>query len=191
MSAPESTDSPAEIQSYKGFDLALKCREHSFVVGQSCTLDGKIVCCQNGYHACEHPLDVLGYYPAGQSRYARVTQSGDLSRDGSDSKVASRTIRIDEEITLEELIEAAITKTIRESIPSGAASATGYSGAASATGDRGRVCGAEGCALFLVYRDEVSGDILHAWAGIAGRNGIKPLTWYQLDSDGKPQEVES
>ena len=80
----------------------------------------------------------------------------------------------------------------------GAASATGLMGAASATGERGaamssgpfgRVMGADGCALFLVYRDPDDGKILHAWAGIAGRDGIRPMTWYQLGADGLPLEV--
>jgi hypothetical protein len=79
----------------------------------------------------------------------------------------------------------------------GAASATGDCGAASATGDcgaamsagyGGRAMGADGCALFLVYRD---GDykIIHAWAGIAGQGGILPDVFYTLNADGKPVEV--
>jgi hypothetical protein len=70
----------------------------------------------------------------------------------------------------------------------GAASATGDSGAASATGHSGRVMGADGCALFLVHRNSKTGEIKHAWAGIAGRDGIKPLTWYTLGADGAPIE---
>jgi hypothetical protein len=79
----------------------------------------------------------------------------------------------------------------------GAASATGDCGAASATGDcgaamsagyGGRAMGADGCALFLVYRD---GDykIIHAWAGIVGQGGILPDVFYTLNADGKPVEV--
>jgi hypothetical protein len=70
----------------------------------------------------------------------------------------------------------------------GAASATGYQGAASATGYAGKVSGAAGNALFLVERD---GDynIVAVWAGIAGRDDIKPDTWYTLQG-GKPVEVE-
>ena len=89
----------------------------------------------------------------------------------------------------------------------GAASATGYQGAASATGDWGAasatgyhsiaVAGgyeckamvAKDCALFLVSRDNDTGAILHVWAGIAGRGGIKPMTWYRLDDDGQLVEV--
>ncbi|MHA3913879.1 DUF7666 domain-containing protein [Halovulum sp. GXIMD14793] len=71
--------------------------------------------------------------------------------------------------------------------PQGAASATGPQGAASATGYRGAASGSEGCALFLVERN-ISDEILSVWAGIAGRDGIKPDTFYTL-IDGVPKEV--
>jgi hypothetical protein len=70
----------------------------------------------------------------------------------------------------------------------GAASATGDQGAASATGYAGKAMGAEGNALFLVERAN-DYKIVAVWAGIAGADGIKPLTWYTLQG-GKPVEVE-
>jgi len=69
----------------------------------------------------------------------------------------------------------------------GAASATGYRGAAMASGYAGSVSGAEGNALFLVERDDEY-NIVSVWAGIAGRDGIKPNTFYAL-CGGKPVEV--
>ncbi|AEH88150.1 DUF7666 domain-containing protein [Mesorhizobium opportunistum] len=70
----------------------------------------------------------------------------------------------------------------------GAATASGEQGAATASGFEGKVRGKDGCALFLVERS-TSGEILHAWAGIAGRDCIKPDKFYRL-VDGKPVEVE-
>jgi hypothetical protein len=259
-----------EIVSIKGFDAAWRCRDVQFAVGQSYEIEGGIEACKRGFHAVEgHPLEVFSYYPPGGSRYAEVRQSGALSRDRGDSKVASAKISIVAEISLGDLIGRAVKWVMDRAKPEegasatgdsgaasatgyrgaasatgdsgaasatgyrgaasatgsrGAASATGYRGAASATGDRGaasatgdsgaasatgyrgaasatgdsgaasasgwdgRVMGAEGCALFLVHRDE-SGKITHAWAGIAGRDGIKPLTWYRLGDDGKPVEI--
>mgnify|MGYP000159155096 CR=1 FL=1 len=72
--------------------------------------------------------------------------------------------------------------------PSGAASATGPSGAASATGFGGRAMAAEGCAIFLAERN-VDDEITSVFAGIAGKDGVKPMTWYTL-SGGNIVEVD-
>lgn len=57
------------------------------------------------------------------------------------------------------------------------------------SGYQGRVMGGKnGTALFLVYRDD-NYEIQHAWAGIVGKDGIKPGVWYALNSDGKPVEA--
>lgn len=71
---------------------------------------------------------------------------------------------------------------------SGAATASGDRGAM-ASGHEGRVSGILGAALFLVYRDPHTDKIVHAWSGIVGHGGVKPDTWYMLDSKGNPQET--
>ena len=98
-----------KIISYKGMDKNMQCRGMQYAVGEEFTVDGEIECCGNGLHACERPLDVLSYYaPGGGSRYFRVTQSGDLARDGDNSKVASRKMRVDAEIGIPGLVKAHI-----------------------------------------------------------------------------------
>ena len=71
---------------------------------------------------------------------------------------------------------------------SGAATASGNFGAATASGRNGKARGRAGCALFLTYRDS-DWKIVHAKALIVGRDGIKPNTYYSLDSAGNAVEV--
>ena len=97
------------IHSYKGFDKDMKCRGFQYEVGNDYEQDGKIKCCRNGFHACEFPLDVFTYYaPSCNSRYCTVTQSGDIDKNGENSKVASSKIHIETEIGLSGIIKAGV-----------------------------------------------------------------------------------
>ena len=209
-----------QIEAIKGFDANLQCRNFQFEIGKTYTQDGEIVLCENGFHAIEgRPLDVFNYYAAAGSRFAIVECSGDIARGPPpESKIASATITIKAELHLHDLIQRTVEWVIARAKPEngasatgfhgaasatgyeGAASATGYQGAASATGasstamasgSRGSVSGEKGCALFLVNRNPETGIIHHAWAGIVGRNGIKPNTFYTLDDKGTPKEAKA
>ena len=138
-----------KIISYKGMDSKMQCRGMQYEVGKEFSVDGDIECCGNGLHACERPLDVFGYYAPGTgARYFRVEQSGEMARDASDSKVASRKMRVDAEIGIPGLVKAHIeyvkTHTTTEHTDPERATA-GYRGAATA-GYRGAAtagnCGA-------------------------------------------------
>ncbi len=65
-----------KVIAYKGFTLDMKCREFQFAVGETYQHDGKVESCANGFHSCEHPLDVFCYYPPSESRFAIVEASG-------------------------------------------------------------------------------------------------------------------
>ncbi len=58
-----------------------------------------------------------------------------------------------------------------------------------AAGYSGRVMATAGNALFLAERND-DYEIIAVWAGIAGRDDIKPDTWYTLKG-GKPVEVQA
>ena len=46
-------------------------------VGTVHRVGGKIVCCENGFHFCENPLDCLTYYPMVQwNKFAKVRGYG-------------------------------------------------------------------------------------------------------------------
>ena len=140
------------IKSYKGFNRDLTCRGKQYEVGKEYEED-RAQSCECGMHACEYPLDCFSYYDPAHSVYYEVEQSGDLSRRGDDSKVASTKMKIGAEINIAGMVKASINY-IRERIKEekgsdddygassatgncGASSATGYKGASSATGDYG------------------------------------------------------
>nr|DAO79871.1 MAG TPA: hypothetical protein [Caudoviricetes sp.] len=95
-----------KIKAYKGFNSDMTCRKFQFEVGKEYEQEGKIEACENGFHACENPMDVFGYYPPSSSRYCEVEQSGSIDR-GKD-KIASSKIRIQCEIGLSGIIQAGV-----------------------------------------------------------------------------------
>ena len=131
------------IKAYKGFDKNLKCREFQFEIGREYE-EAKAKACECGFHACEYPLDVFSYYNPAESRFCEVEQSGDI--DKKENKTASTKIKIGAELSLKDIVAAAIKFTFERSTPEntnhatgdyGASSATGYKGASSATGNCG------------------------------------------------------
>ena len=212
------------IVAYKGFDKNLQCKGFQFEIGQSYSTDGEIVICERGFHACENPLDVWGYYAPSDSRFALVELSGDTARHSGDTKIVAAEITIKAEISLPEFIKRSVDYLLAHVVWKGAkktntgdqsaatntgnwsaatntgdqsaatntgnrsaATASGKDSVALASGFQGMVSGANGNALFLVERDEDL-KIIEAWAGIVGRDGIKPDTFYTL-KNGSPVEA--
>ena len=161
-----------KIIAYKGMDSNMQCRGMQYAVGKEFSVDGDIECCGNGLHACERPLDVLGYYPPGTgARYFRVEQSGDMARErGGDSKVASRKICVVAEIGIPGLakahIEYAKAHTTSEYTDPERATA-GYRGAATA-GDSGAATAGDYGAATAGYR----GAATSRGGASVGANGI-------------------
>ena len=106
---PAAEPAPVTVVAYKGFDKNLQCRGYQFEVGKTFDHAGPVEACSRGFHACENPMDVLGYYGVGDgNRFARVTLAGELSRHGEDSKIAAGRITLDAELRLPDFISAAV-----------------------------------------------------------------------------------
>ncbi|KES23118.1 hypothetical protein [Pseudomonas sp. AAC] len=186
MTRKKKTEAAEEVvTSFKGFNQDLTCRGYQFEIGKTYEHKGEVEACASGFHACEYPLDIFGYYRPAGSRFALVEQSGDLSRHDDDSKVASRKISIKAELTIAGLVKAAIEYTTSRCTPVdpespasstgdyGAASSTGYQGAASSTGTRGAASstGDYGAASSTGNRGAASSTGKHSVAMAAGIEG--------------------
>lgn len=103
------------ITSYKGFNKDMTCRGFQYEEGKEYEEDSAEVC-DRGFHACEYPLDCFKYYNPAESVFHEVEQSGDFSRNGDDSKVASTKIKIGASINIAGLVKAAIEYTTKKQI---------------------------------------------------------------------------
>ena len=190
------------IHSYKGFDKDLKCRGFAYEIGMDYKQDGNIKCCNNGFHACEFPLDVFNYYaPGGNSRYCTVTQSGVTDKKEGDSKVASSKIHIETEIGLDGIIKAGVKfildkvnwKNQKESNTGdySAAKVSGKESVAIVTGRDSKAAGALGDWIVLTERGVWNGDtcpIKEVKAFKVDGEKIKVDTFYKL-VDGEAVEA--
>ena len=98
-----------KIIAYKGFDKNLCCRGFQFKVGEEYEQQGEIKCCENGFHACTNPFDVLDYYDVDRkNRFCQVEQYGTIDNSDEDTKQASSKIKIKAEIGMAGLFKAGV-----------------------------------------------------------------------------------
>ena len=204
------------MKTYKATDKNMKCRDFQYELGKTAEVDGDIELCKNGLHACEMPLDVLGYYAPGDgSRYFEAELEDVSDEKGNDTERFGKKLTLSAEIGIPGLVKAqveyvkaqcgfdnAIKKANNEKKNHatgvrGAASATGWSGAASATGKYcvamttgffGRVMGDIGNAIVCVERSD-NGDIAAILSGIVDGETLKPGVWYTV-KNGQWVEVQ-
>ena len=131
------------MKAFKGFKKDLTCRGFQYEEGKEYHTE-RAECCEEGFHACEYPLDCFGYYNPAESVFHEVELSGNMDKKNDDTKVCATDIKIGARISIAGLVKAAIDFTMskvnkeKESYEShGFASATGNCGASSATGDYG------------------------------------------------------
>ncbi|MCD2789627.1 DUF7666 domain-containing protein [Pseudomonas aeruginosa] len=181
MASKKKAASEEVVTAYKGFKQDLTCRGYQFEIGGTYKHEGEVEACASGFHSCEYPLDVFGYYAPGDSRFAIVKASGQLSRHDDDSKIASATLVVEAEISMPTMISRAIDwimarldNSVEQTVVGDTASNTGNYSAASNTGDRSAASNTGDCsaASNTGYRSaaEVSGkESVAASLGIEGR----------------------
>ncbi|MBY9358236.1 hypothetical protein ISG84_05460 [Pseudomonas aeruginosa] len=142
MTRKKKTEVEEIVTAYKGFKQDLTCRGYQFEIGGTYKHEGEVEACASGFHSCEYPLDVFGYYAPGDSRFAIVKASGQLSRHDDDSKIASATLVVEAEISMPTMISRAIEwimarldSSVEQTVVGETASNTGNYSAASNTGN--------------------------------------------------------
>ncbi|MGV5203685.1 DUF7666 domain-containing protein [Pseudomonas aeruginosa] len=181
MASKKKAASEEVVTAYKGFKQDLTCRSYQFEIGGTYKHEGEVEACASGFHSCEYPLDVFGYYAPGDSRFAIVKASGQLSRHDDNSKIASATLVVEAEISMPTMISKAIDwimarldSSVEQTVVGDTASNTGYQSAASNTGYQSAASntGNRSAASNTGYQSaaEVSGqESVAASLGIEGR----------------------
>ena len=135
---------------YKGFNKDMQCRGFQYEEGKTYETD-KASLCQEGFHACECPLEVFRYYSPTdamgniQKYHEVLLDEVSNGRDDSDTKVCAKKITIGAELNFLGLAKAHIEWVKRQTDKNkntasntgdySAASNTGYRSAASNTGN--------------------------------------------------------
>ena len=188
------------IKAYKGFNKDMTCRDFQYEEGKEYE-EERAEACNCGFHACEYPLDCLGYYDPAYSVYHEVEQGGEISKRSDDTKVASTKIKIGARVSIAGLVQAAIEYTKERVKPEaeanedyGASSATGDYGASSATGDYGASSATGNCGASSAtgYKGKSAAEnqnsVAVAWGPEAMAKGVKGSTlvlaeWKRIDND--------
>ena len=170
------------MKMYKGFDKDLKCRDFQYEIGKTYE-EPTAELCEKGFHACEYPLDVFGYYaPGDMSRYCEVDLD-DVSdkKSNEDSKRCGKKIAVKAEIGIAGLVKAAVDYTMEKAIPENSEHATGEQGAASAIGEQGAASaiGRQGAASAIGWQGAASATGWQGAASATGRQGAASATGEQ------------
>ena len=180
------------MKMYKGFDKNLKCRDFQYEIGKTYE-EPTAELCEKGFHACEYPLDVFGYYaPGDMSRYCEVDLD-DVSdkKSNVDSKRCGKKIAVKAEIGIAGLVKAAVDF-VMENIKDenkeantgnySASTNTGNRSASTNTGDYSKadVSGKESVAAALGI-DSRSKGALGCWIVIAEWERDEEFNWHRKD----------
>ena len=94
------------MKAYKGFNPDMTCRGFQYEEGKAYETD-KAALCENGFHACENPLDCFGYYSPNNAVYHEVDLD-DVSDEKSeeDTKRVAKKIKIGASLSVADICKA-------------------------------------------------------------------------------------
>ena len=180
------------MKGYKGFNEKLQCTPNGeifqYEIGGTYE-ETSADLCRNGFHFCENPLDIFGYYPPGSSRFCEIEAEDVSDQKDSDTKRSCKRIKIGSEITLESMCEAAVKYLLQgvdwenEKISTNtgdysaatntgdcsAATNTGHRSAATNTGNRSAATNTGDCSAATNTGD-------YSAATVTGRNSVAIVT---------------
>ena len=193
------------MKAYKGFDKNMQCRGFQFEEGKTYEED-RAVLCNDGFHACENPIDVFRYYAPGKSIFHEVELEDVSEMRGKDSKVCGKKIKIGAEISLRDMIRAGVEIDIQtanaatsgDSSPAATsgnyshAATSGKESIAAAIGQNSKAKSTIGNWIVLAEYGEWNGEaypVLCVKCGKIDGEALKPDVWYKLEH-GEFTEVE-
>ena len=174
------------MKCFKGFDKDLRCKGFQYEVGKEYETERAEIC-EEGFHACEFPLDVLRYYNPADSRFCEV----ELDANGQthdDSKRVGKKIKIGAEIGLSGLVKAGV-KFILEKVDfeNAKATNTGNCSAATNTGNRSAATNTGNCSAATNtgnYSAATNTGNCSA-ATVEGEDSLAIVTGYESKASGK------
>ena len=124
------------VKAFKGFKRDMTCRGFQYEEGKEYETERAEIC-EAGFHACENPLAVFGYYGPNESVFHKVEVGGDVCREKGGDKIAGTKIKIGARLDIAGLCKAAFefvrARCINEkNAKKGEAATAGYRGAATA-----------------------------------------------------------
>ena len=92
------------MKAYKVFDPDWTCKDFEYEVGKTYTAKGKIIPCENGFHACQKASNCFNYYSfSPNNKCAEVELDGEIIEHGD--KLCAEKIAIVREIPWSEMLE--------------------------------------------------------------------------------------
>ena len=71
------------MKGYKAFNNDMTCKGFKFEEGKEYEIIGNLEICNNGFHFCENPFDILDYYELCESKFAEIEALGKTITEGN------------------------------------------------------------------------------------------------------------